>query len=168
MTDDAASGDAVTQQAFRNAMARLAAPVHVVTTDGPAGKAGTTATAVCPVTDDPPMLLVCLNRGGWLNRISRSNGVLAINALRHGQDDLSTLFAGRSGLDMETRFSTGTWSHMVTGAPVLLESLITFDCRIDDIAEVGTHSVMYCRVVQLADRETGSGLVYVGRSYRTT
>ena len=36
--------------AFREAMSRLGAAVHVITTAGPAGKAGTTATAVCSVT----------------------------------------------------------------------------------------------------------------------
>ncbi len=35
-------------------MARLAAAVNIVTTDGPAGRAGFTATAVCSVTDEPP------------------------------------------------------------------------------------------------------------------
>ena len=46
-------------QAFRGAMAKLAAAVNVITTDGQHGRAGFTATAVCSVTDQPPMLLVC-------------------------------------------------------------------------------------------------------------
>src|SRR3981189_248751 len=54
--------------AFREAMSRLGAAVHVITTAGPAGKAGTTATAVCSVTDAPPTLLVCLNRQTQTNR----------------------------------------------------------------------------------------------------
>ena len=48
--------------AFRQAMSRLGAAVHVITTEGPAGKTGFTATAVCSVSDAPPTLLVCLNR----------------------------------------------------------------------------------------------------------
>ena len=36
----------VDPEAFREAMSRLGAAVHVITTAGPAGKAGTTATAV--------------------------------------------------------------------------------------------------------------------------
>ncbi|EPA9912692.1 pyrimidine utilization flavin reductase protein F, partial [Cronobacter sakazakii] len=39
------------QQAFRDAMSRLGAAVNIVTTDGPAGMAGFTASAVCSVTD---------------------------------------------------------------------------------------------------------------------
>src|SRR6516164_3844539 len=47
---------------FREGMSRLGAAVHVITTAGPGGQAGATATAVCSVSDAPPMLLVCLNR----------------------------------------------------------------------------------------------------------
>ena len=53
----------VHRQAYREAMARFGAAVSVVTTDGPAGRYGFTASAVCSVTDDPPTLLVCMNRG---------------------------------------------------------------------------------------------------------
>ena len=42
---------------FRDGMARLAGAVNVITTDGPKGFAGITATAVCSVTDQPPTLL---------------------------------------------------------------------------------------------------------------
>ena len=46
----------VPAQAFRETMSRLGAAVHVVTTAGPGGKAGFTATAVSPVSDQPEML----------------------------------------------------------------------------------------------------------------
>src|SRR3712207_7651316 len=46
---------------FREGMSRVAGAVHVVTTDGPAGRAGFTATAIAPVTDSPASLLVCVN-----------------------------------------------------------------------------------------------------------
>ena len=53
---------AVEKQAYREAMARLGAAVNVIATDGPGGRAGFTASAVCSVTDTPPTLLVCANR----------------------------------------------------------------------------------------------------------
>ena len=51
----------VSKTEFRNAMARVCAPVNVITTNGPAGRGGFTATAMCSVTDEPPTLLVCMN-----------------------------------------------------------------------------------------------------------
>ncbi len=51
---------ALSKEAFREGMSRLGAAVNIITTDGPAGRAGFTASAVCSVTDSPPTLLVCL------------------------------------------------------------------------------------------------------------
>lgn len=39
---------------FRNAMAQLGSAITIITTDGPAGRFGFTASAVCSVTDSPP------------------------------------------------------------------------------------------------------------------
>ncbi len=50
----------VASRDYRDAMACLGAAVNIVTTDGRAGRAGFTASAVCSVTDNPPTLLVCL------------------------------------------------------------------------------------------------------------
>src|SRR5947207_2348847 len=75
----AAAGKSVDAQQFREAMSRLGAAVHVVTTDGPAGKTGFTATAVVSVSDDPATLLVCLNRTATSMPILRENGVFCVN-----------------------------------------------------------------------------------------
>jgi flavin reductase len=66
---------------FREAMSRLGAAVHIITTAGGAGKAGATATAVCSVTDSPPTLLVCLNRRSQTNPVVLENGVFCVNTL---------------------------------------------------------------------------------------
>jgi hypothetical protein len=52
-------------------MARLGAAVNVVTTDGSAGRCGFTASAVCAITDEPPTLLVCMNRSSAQNPVAR-------------------------------------------------------------------------------------------------
>jgi len=54
----------VTKEAFRNGMAKLGTAVSIVTTDGPAGKAGFTASAICSVTDTPPTLLASCSTFG--------------------------------------------------------------------------------------------------------
>ncbi|WP_425270653.1 flavin reductase [Pantoea wallisii] len=97
----------VQQQDFRNAMASLGAAVNIITTDGPAGRAGFTATAVCSVTDAPPTLLVCLNRNASVWPLFRTNGVLCVNTLAAGQEALSTLFGGKTAMD--ERFAAGDW-----------------------------------------------------------
>src|SRR5438045_9045493 len=80
---------------FREAMSRLGAAVHVITTAGSRGKAGTTATAVCSVSDAPPTLLMCLNRRSQTNPIVTEHGVFCVNTLGAAHADIANIFAGR-------------------------------------------------------------------------
>src|SRR5687767_11606619 len=113
-------------QPFRDAMCRLGAAVHVVTTDGPAGKTGFTATAVCSVSDSPATLLICLNRGATSTPVLRGNGVFCVNTLRAGEELIADTFAGRSKVAREERFASGQWTTLTTGSPVVLSSVVAF------------------------------------------
>ena len=104
---------------FREAMSRLGAAVHVITTDGPGGKTGFTATAVCSVSDAPPTLLVCLNRRSNQHADPAQNGVFCVNTLRAGDEIIADIFAGRTKVAREARFDTGQWATLSTGSPVL-------------------------------------------------
>lgn len=153
-------------QTFRDAMARLGAAVNLVTTDGPAGRFGLTATAVCSVTDDPPTLLVCVNRQSSSLAAMLSNKVVAINVLRECHLDMATQFSKRA-VTPNQKFSIGQWRQGHSGAPVLIDAIASFDCAIVDTTDIGSHCVLYC-VVQSADvKETQDGLFYFGRSYRS-
>src|SRR6185437_11223456 len=112
-------------------MARLGAAVNVITTDGPAGRAGFTASAMCSVTDSPPTLLVCANRANDSYPAFKGNGVLCVNTLAGRQQALSPVFAGLTEHPMNARFDEGTWTTLVTGSPVLVGAAAAFDCRID-------------------------------------
>ena len=61
---------------FRDGMARLGSAVAIIATNGPAGRHGFTASAVCSVTDTPPTLLVCINRSVSSYAAFQENGVL--------------------------------------------------------------------------------------------
>ena len=154
----------VERQEFRDAMARLGAAVNVLTSDGPAGRSGCTASAVCSVTDDPPTLLLCLNRSSENNASFKTNGVVCINTLAHGHEDLSALFANRNA-DMPARFAAGAWTTLQTGAPVLAGASVSFDCTISQSVEVGTHTVFFCEVQAIQQGPADQGLIYFARQY---
>lgn len=153
----------VTKQDYRDAMARLGAAVNIITTDGPGGRHGFTASAVCSVTDTPPTLLVCLNRGSSASTVIHANGVLCVNTLAPAHEALSRLFGG--GTPVAERFAAATWKPSVTGAPLLDGAAVAFDCRIVRSVEVGTHDVLFCEVVGLATEGAREGLIYFGRRY---
>jgi flavin reductase len=156
----------VSRQEFRDAMARLGAAVNVVTTAGPAGRAGATASAVCSVTDDPPTLLVCLNRTSRTNAQIKANGVLCVNVLASGGTAISDAFAGRGGVDGDARFDMAAWGVLATGAPVLEEAAVAaFDCRVAEVLERGTHTVLFAEVQAIRQGGPGGALIWYGRDY---
>jgi flavin reductase len=152
--------------AFREAMSRLGAAVHVITTDGPGGRAGTTATAVCSVSDAPPTLLVCLNRRSHTNSVVLENGVFCVNTLRDGGAEIADLFAGRTGVKGVERFATGEWSVLATGSPALASAVVAFDCRIVEVRSVGSHNVVVGAVEMVRLGANGPALVYHERAYK--
>jgi flavin reductase len=156
----------VSAQLFREAMSRVGAAVHVVTTAGPAGRGGATMTAVTSVSDAPPTVLVCINRSGRMSAILRENGVFAVNTLVAGDEDLAGVFAGVGGLDHEERFSRGAWMTEATGAPVLTGARMALDCRVSEISDVGSHTVIFGVVEAVHLGEPHPALLYIDRAYR--
>ena len=148
---------------FRNAMSLLPTAVNVVTTEGLSGAHGFTASAVCSVTDTPPMLLVCMNTTSRSHGHFMENKILSVNVLGAQHEHISNTFASK--LCSEQRFQQGTWTKLVTGSPVLKDALVSFDCEIEQVQEVGTHSVFMCRVVAIKQSEQDESLVYFNRTY---
>lgn len=149
---------------FRNAMSLLTTAVNVITTEGKAGMHGFTASAVCSVTDAPPTLLVCMNQSSRSHAHFLENKVLSVNVLGAQHEHISNAFAS-SKFNSEERFKLGSWTTLETSSPVLKDALVSFDCQIEQIQEVGTHSVFMCRVVAIKQSQQEESLVYFNRAY---
>ena len=149
---------------FRDAMSLLTSAVSVVTTAGMADRHGFTASAVCSVTDTPPTLLVCMNQTSRSHAHFVENKILSVNVLGTQHEQVSNAFAS-SKFSSEDRFKLGSWNTLETGSPVLEDALVSFDCEIEQIQEVGTHSVFMCRVVAIKQSQQDESLVYFNRSY---
>lgn len=156
----------VEPQIFREAMARLGAAVHIVTTAGPAGKTGFTATAVCSVSDTPAMLLVCLNRRSNSAPLLAQNGVFCINTLPASDEALADVFAGRKGIQLGERFAHGEWLTLKTGSPVLASAVVAFDCRTIETKVMASHNVIFGAVEAVHSGPPGPALVYHERAYK--
>ena len=152
---------------FRNAMSYLTGAVNIITTSGKEGFHGFTASAVCSVTDSPPTLLVCMNSQSALYPYFVQNETLAVNVLRAGQEDISAIFANPH-IDRDARFASARWSSLRSGAPILEDALVGFDCRIIQTHTLGTHTIFYSEILAIhcqEDQERNEGLVYYNRKY---
>ncbi|SSW65797.1 4-hydroxyphenylacetate 3-monooxygenase reductase component [Achromobacter agilis] len=145
-------------------MSGLGAAVNVITSEGKAGLAGCTVSAVCSVTDDPPTLLVCINRASKNNAVIRENGNLCVNVLAGDQSHIAMQFASKS-VPMESRFAAATWDRLETGAPALVDGVAALDCEVMSMNEVGTHTVFYCAIKAIRSTVGREGLVYFGRDF---
>ena len=155
------------RDAFLHAMSRCAATVSVVTTDGPAGRAGMTVSAMTSVSadGDAPTMLICVNRGARAADPILRNGCFAINVLEAEQQAVADSFAGRT--DAADRFADVAWSVAETGAPIL-DGLAGFDCTVQSADLVGTHHVVIGAVRAVRVAESGNPLIYGMRSYLRT
>ncbi len=155
----------VESAAYRDAMSRVGAAVNVITTDGPQGCTGFTATAVCSVSDSPPTLLICVNRQHRAGESLRENGVFCVNVLRSSEDLLADVFAGRTGAPPAQRFETGSWSRMETGSPVLDSAIVSMECRLTEIKSVASHDIYFATVEAVHHGQPGPALIYYERLY---
>lgn len=159
----------IASQDYRDCMARFAGAVHVVATDGPAGRRGVTVSAVTSVSDNPPTLLMCLNRNRPENGWFAENGHFSLNTLCAGQIDIARAFAGEEHMEMEERFALGRWRTLVTGSPVLEGARMALDCRVVNVMDVATHMVIFGEVAGCqmpAGDEPLPALCYMDRDYR--
>jgi cob(II)yrinic acid a,c-diamide reductase len=150
---------------YRDAMARYAGHVQVVTTADGDKKRGVTVTAACSVSDNPATVLVCLNRSNPRNRIFIDSGVFALNTLAADQQQIAAAFSGETGLTEEERFAVGKWDTIASGAPTLVDAPVVFDCRLIDQTLLATHMVLYGEVVGLRLGEHRRALLYMNRDY---
>ncbi|MCW7540231.1 flavin reductase [Aquabacterium sp. A7-Y] len=157
----------MTDQDFRNAMAALPAGVAIITTDGPGGRRGMTATALCSVSDAPPTMLVCVNRQARSHAVLQANGVLAINVLAAGQDGLARRFGGATLASGEDPFGEGQWEVADNGVPILSEALVSLHGQITGLTEVATHTVLYVTIVGLRAAREADAVVYFRRRFCT-
>lgn len=155
----------VSQSRFRSVLGRLAGGVAVVTSVEPDGTPrGLTATAVCSVSLDPPLVLASLDRGSRTHTAVEASGVYAINLLASDQEALAVRFARKEagkfrGLEVETA---------ATGAPVLGGAMGFLDCAVAREVPAGDHTLFVGGVEEADLRgDAGRPLIYHMGRYGT-
>lgn len=166
--ETADDGPAISAGEFRDALSSVATAVTVLATAGAAGMGGVTCSAVCSICDTPPTILFCVNRSSATNRLIKENGIVSVNWLNSRQTEVSQLFAGVGKVPMQERFDNERWQTSPLGVPYCTDALVTFDCRISSVTEIGTHSVFLARVLGSMRADGAAPLVYCQRAYGTT
>lgn len=115
-----------------------------------------TAAWVMQVSFDPLLLAISINPEHYSYRLLKNSGICTVNVLNQNQYAIAEHF-GRSGKDKMAGFQ---WIADQTGAPILTTSLAYFDCVVSHYAEAGDHQIAVCRVVNAAELNPGTPLLY--------
>jgi flavin reductase (DIM6/NTAB) family NADH-FMN oxidoreductase RutF len=151
---------------YRALMRHQAGAVTIIAAGHVGTRGGLTATAFSSLSDNPPTVLVCVQRRSGTHAVIVASKAFSVNILAHEQQDLAERFSGKSGVSGEQRFAAGgVWETLATGAPVLDGALASLDCELLDEHAFATHSIFIGRVVDGRFRSEGIPLLYFRNDY---
>ena len=148
--------------AFRQAMRRVASTVNVITICVDGQPMGITATAMSSLALDPPSLLVCINRTASVHGSMEGVTHFRVNVLHRDQEDLAHMFADRSRAAL--RFTSG-WHLDCDRPPRLADAQASLLCRRTDHHQFGTHSIFIGVVEEVVVRDDIDPLLYLDGQY---
>ena len=154
--------EAFSSRQLRDALGCFATGITVVTAH-PEGyqPIGLTVNSFASVSLDPPLVLWSLDRNSENVTPFLQSDHFGVNILEAGQADISGRFATRGRHNMAPD-EFETWK---TGAPILVETLAQFDCKVFKKFEGGDHMIFLGEVVQIASGQ-GNPLLYAAGDYR--
>jgi flavin reductase (DIM6/NTAB) family NADH-FMN oxidoreductase RutF len=123
---------------FRAVMGHFATGVTVVTASGPDGPVGMTANAVCSLSLEPRLLLVCFDNGARTLRVVRETQRFGVNVLAAGQQALARLFASKAP---EAAKFAGVGHAVHDGIPVIEGVLAWVGCTLERLVPGGDHTI---------------------------
>ena len=148
---------------LRDAMGCFATGVTIVTTRERDGRpVGLTANSFTSVSLDPPLILFCLAKTSASLEAFRTAEHFAVNVLHIGQQPTSGVFA-RASAD---RFEGVEWETWTSGAPILSNSLGSFECQAHQVVDAGDHLVFIGRVTRARFEPERDPLLYFRGKYR--
>lgn len=147
-------------EAFRTVMSRFATGVTVMTTLCDGEPHGMTASAVCSVSLEPLLVLVCVERDTAVSGLVPGEDVFALSILSARQQELSDRFADPARPTGAPQFDGVPTTPATTGAPILPDVLGWLDCRVWASYDGGDHVILVGEVVDMGLGGHDDPLVY--------
>src|SRR5207237_5360445 len=152
-------------QEFRDAMAKLAAGVVVVSARTPERYRGLTASTLVSVSADPPLVLVGLEHGSLTRSAVIETGQFNVSMLTRAQEFIAERFAGRAPT------VDGKWREIPhrlgsNGIPLIEGCAAWLECEVLEVHAAGDHDVCI-GTVRLAQPGAGNPLVLWDRTFWT-
>jgi flavin reductase (DIM6/NTAB) family NADH-FMN oxidoreductase RutF len=160
------SSKPVDKAAFFAIMSAFPSGVAIVSTlDAHGQPKGLTCTAICSLSADPPLLLVCIDRRSSTLAAIRHQGRFVVNYLLAGRGQLANRFASRE----PDKWAHLAWRPTRHGLPWLYaDSLAYAECALVESMQGGDHDIVVGCVEGGQPPAPGTQpLMYFRRSYAT-
>lgn len=151
---------------FRTAMRRFIGGVTVITTRHENRPWGMTVSAFAPACMDPPTLIVCVNRNTITAANITKDARFAVNVLSQEQVNISQ-HCSRAGSDKFIEDFEVPKDELPDRIkmPVLRDSLVTFDCKVNCEFVVKSHLVLIASVDSILAPAAKTPLLYGDGQY---
>jgi flavin reductase (DIM6/NTAB) family NADH-FMN oxidoreductase RutF len=153
---------AIEPELFREVFGRFATGVAVITGSGPAGTGGMTANALCSLSLDPLLALVCFENQARTLPIVREARRFGVNVLGAEQEHLAGVFASKLP---ESEKLEGVDHRLVNGVPVIEGALAWAACELRELIGGGDHTIAIGEVLAMG-LGGGEPLLWYGGGYR--
>ncbi len=141
---------------------RFATGVAVIAAEGPSASGGMTANALCSLSLDPLLVLVCFENRARTLPIVREHGRFSINILSAAQHSVAGVFASK--LPEAEKLQAVSY-RLRSGAPVIDGVLAWAVCELSELLAGGDHTIAVGKVVDLG-LGSGEPLLWFEGRYR--
>lgn len=150
-------------EVLKESFAQFPSGLTIVTASSPWGPIGFTCQAFYSVSLEPPLVSISVMKGTSTFPEIRKVGKFAVNVLSQGQSDVAMQFARKDG----DRWNGVDWVVGDNGAPVLIESVTSFECEHWAEYEAGDHTIVLGKISAIHNSGTSTEpLVYHRSAFR--
>ncbi len=152
-------------QDFRDALAKLAAGVVVVSARTPEGFRGLTASTLISVSAEPPLVLVGLEHESLTRAAVVETRQFNVSVLTRAQEFLAERFAGRAPA-VDARWKEVPHHLGTNGIPLIDDCAAWLECDVTQVHSAGDHDVCIGEV-RVARAGKGNPLILWDRTFWT-
>src|SRR5262245_22812204 len=138
---------------FRAIFSHFPTGVAVVTGIGEQGAVGMTSNAVCSLSLDPLLLLVCFDNEARTLPVVQKQGRFGVNILRADQGELSRVFASKR----DEKFEDVPF-YIRADVPIIKDALAWIICDLKKIYPGGDHTIGIGAVIEMSEPPDGDPL----------
>ncbi len=148
---------------FREVFGHFATGVAVISSAAATGAGAMTANALCSLSLDPPLALVCFQEDARTLPIVRDARRFGVNILAAEQEHLAGVFASKVPEEEKLESVEHTF---IEGVPIIAGALAWAVCDLRDLVAGGDHTIAIGEVIAMGQGE-GEPLIWYRGAYRT-